>query len=412
VLQRDQSHIADVIREQRFRLQGLRAGTQGDTREEFDSIARRMLDVESFLERDLQHRRRFSPSGISSNLRRIRSPRIGILVQHPPRALTLPKRYWRNALPDPAPSISIVTPSYEQGRFIERTLFSVLGQCYPDLEYVVQDGGSTDGTPAVLQRYAAELSHSESAPDGGQADALNRGFARTSGEIMGYINSDDLLLPGSLAYVARYFAAHPRVDVVYGNRVQIDSGDRAVGLWMLPPHDDALLTFVDYIPQETLFWRRRIWDSIGGAFDTTLDFANDWDLLIRFRECGATFARLPRFLGAFRVHDAQKTQLEQKLCTAECDLLRLRVHGRQMSSSEAVARMEPYYRRHVRAHNRQRVLDRLPIPRTQVRTLPPNTRQSTLPSRPTGQGHGTNSIGATANNSTANQILLSSESKP
>jgi glycosyltransferase involved in cell wall biosynthesis len=265
-----------------------------------------------------------------------------------------------------------VTPSFAQGDFIERTMFSVFGQGYPSLEYAVQDGGSTDQTVDVLRHHEAALSHWESTPDAGQADALNRGFARTSGEIMAYLNSDDLLLPGSLAYVARYFAAHPSVDVVYGNRVLIDELDRRIGIWVLPRHDDATMTLLDFIPQETLFWRRSVWDAAGGAFDTSFGFAIDWDLLLRFRDSGARFARLPRFIGAFRVHEAQKTQRQQELCDTECDRLRLRVHGREVPHSEAVERVAPYIQRHLRAHLRQRALSRLPLPRIALAPVPEN----------------------------------------
>jgi glycosyltransferase involved in cell wall biosynthesis len=335
-----------------------------------DTVMWRMYDVENILEADLRKRRPWQPRSLAHRLHQFRSPRLGVLYQHGPAPLLLPASYWRTEPPNPAPSISIVTPSFGQGRFVERTLFSVIGQEYPQLEYVVQDGGSTDETVDVLSHHAATLSHWESARDGGQADALNRGFARTSGDIMAYLNSDDLLLPGSLAYVARYFVEHPDVDVVYGQRVLIDSSDRSVGIWVLPPHDDTVLTLVDYVPQETLFWRRRIWDAAGGSLDATLKFALDWDLLLRFREQGATFARLPRFLGAFRVHAAQKTQRDQEICEVECNSLRQHVHGRHVSNEEATAKIEPYLRRHVREHVRQRLLERLPIPRRDLQTVP------------------------------------------
>jgi hypothetical protein len=189
---------------------------------------------------------------------------------------------------------------------------------------------------------------------------------------MAYLNSDDLLLPGSLAYIARYFAAHPHVDVVYGNRILIDTGDRNVGVWVLPRHQDEALTQLDFVPQETMFWRRRIWDAVGGAFDATLKCAVDWDLLLRFHEHGAEFAHVPRFLGAFRMHDAQKTRREQALAEREANRLRRRFHGRHLSTEEAGSRVTRYRRRHVRAHLRQRLLDRLPLPRQPVQTVPAN----------------------------------------
>ena len=143
--------------------------------------------------------------------------------------------------------------------------------------------------------------------DTGQSQAINRGFRKTSGEIMCWLNSDDLLLPGTLEIVSKFFRENPSVDVVYGNRLQIDVNDQEIGRWILPGHDDGVLSWVDYIPQETLFWRRDIWEKIGGEIDESFSFAMDWDLLLRFRDSGATFAHIPRFLGAFRVHNKQKT---------------------------------------------------------------------------------------------------------
>src|SRR5262249_47748856 len=151
----------------------------------------------------------------------------------------------------PAPVISVVTPSYNHARFLERTMRSVLDQGYPRLEYIVQDGASRDGTAALLERCRGALAHCESCPDSGQANAINRGFRHATGEILAYLNSDDLLLPGSLAYVANFFRRHPEVDVIYGHRVIVNEHDLEVGRWLLPPHDDEVLSWGDYVPQET-----------------------------------------------------------------------------------------------------------------------------------------------------------------
>src|SRR5207244_4015693 len=131
----------------------------------------------------------------------------------------------------------------------------VLGQQYPRLEYIVQDGGSSDETPAVLERYRPQLTRWESRADRGQAHAINLGFRHATGDVLGYLNSDDLLLPGAVRYVGAFFARHPQIDVVYGHRVMIDESDAEVGRWVLPPHEDEVLRWVDYVPQETLFWR-------------------------------------------------------------------------------------------------------------------------------------------------------------
>ena len=297
-------------------------------------------------------------------------PRIGHLTHYEPRPLKVPARYVRLDAPNPPPKLSIVTPSFEQGRFLARTLYSVISQRYPDLEYVVQDGASTDGTREVLKRFGPLLTRWTSEPDEGQADAINRGFAYTSGEIMGWLNSDDLLLPGSLVYVARYFTEHPEVEVVYGHRVLIDETDNQIGAWTLPAHDDLALTLADYVPQETLFWRRRVWDAAGARGDPSFRYALDWELLLRFREAGAKMVRLPRYIGAFRVHDQQKSTAADASGATECALLHKRVHGRPLTNEELLRRLTPYFFRHILVHTGHRTLDRLPLRRVRVQTSP------------------------------------------
>jgi GT2 family glycosyltransferase len=317
--------------------------------------------------------RGFLPSRVASFLSRLRGlkrPRIGVLRHHAPRPLLVSAAYVRTVPPDPAPTISIVTPSFCQGRFLERTLYSVLGQNYPALEYFVQDGGSPDETLEILRDYEGQLSGWASEPDGGQADAINRGFLQTKGEIMAWLNSDDLLLPGSLAYVARHFVEHPDVDVVYGHRLMIDESDGQIGAWILPKHDDAALTVADFIPQETIFWRRRIWEAAGGQIDPTFAYAMDWDLLLRFREAGAKMVRLPRFLGAFRIHDEQKTTNDHAVGAEETQRLRERVHGRDVPIDEVAAILKPYLTRHVLVHTRRKLVERLPLRRIAVTTVP------------------------------------------
>lgn len=331
------------------------------------AVSKRVIDVEHALREDIDRRRR---RALRTAIQQWTSPRLGILGHHMPEPLRVPTRYLRTEAPHDAPTISIVTPSYEQGHYLERTLYSVLNQNYPRLEYVVQDGGSEDETGKVLEHYGEALTHWASEPDDGQADAINRGFAHTSGEIMAYLNSDDLLLPGSLAYVARYFAAHPKVDAVYGHRLLIDENDGQIGVWVLPRHDAKTLTYADYIPQETLFWRRGLWERAGGQIDVSFKFAVDWDLLLRFQQAGANIVRLPRFLGAFRVHDEQKTGNQQRLCEEESERLQRRVLGRAMGDEEIQARVKPYLRRHVVHHTLHRLRARLPQQRSHVRTIP------------------------------------------
>lgn len=241
-------------------------------------------------------------------------------AQYAPRQ-AVPERFPKTGRrAEKAPKLTIATPSFNQAPFLEASLRSVLEQQDVTLDYFVQDGGSTDGSAALLRRIAQEygnrkdsaarLMHWASEADEGQADALNRAFAHTQcgpEDIMGYLNSDDELEPGAARYVAEYFAKHPSVDVIYGHRLLIDEKGRDIGRWLTPREPYRNLALNDLIPQETLFWRKRLWDKIGG-FDTTFHFALDWDLLQRFEKAGARFARVPYFLGRFRLHDTQKTQ--------------------------------------------------------------------------------------------------------
>jgi glycosyltransferase involved in cell wall biosynthesis len=275
-------------------------------------------------------------------------PRLGNLYQHVPRILVLPQSYQRVVVTNNPIRISLVTPSYCQSKFIERTIQSVLDQDYPNLEYVVQDGGSKDGTREILAKYSHRLTEWESASDSGQSYAINRGFSKTTGEIMAWLNSDDILLPGSLAYVAEYFYTHPKIDVVYGNRFLIDEEDNLIGRWVLPKHDSKVLSWADFIPQETLFWRRRIWEKVGGKVDESFQFAIDWDLLLRFRDAGAVFHRLPRFLGGFRVHPQQKTSANiSDIGLQEMNRIRERIHGRIPSSLETKKALAVFMGKHV-----------------------------------------------------------------
>lgn len=230
---------------------------------------------------------------------------LGNYFQYDPRPLELDKIPEARRDADDWPRITLVTPSYQQAGYLERTLQSVLGQNYPNLEYIVLDGGSDDGSVEILRRHAAHLAHWESRPDGGQAAAVRQGLARGNGEIMAWLNSDDLIFPGTLRYIADYFQSHPDVDVVFGHRIVIDPNDCETARWVLPPHDPEFLSWADFLPQECTFWRRRIYEKVGGI-DPSFRFALDWDLFVRFQRAGAKMVRLPYFMGGFRVHPDQK----------------------------------------------------------------------------------------------------------
>src|SRR6266849_65413 len=204
------------------------------------------------------------------------------------------------------PSVSIVTPSYNQGSFIEETIRSVLLQGYPNLKYIVADGRSTDDTPQILRRYERWLDGSISEPDRGQADAINKGFRLTSGSIMAWLNSDDFYTKGALSRVGTFFTLHAGANVVAGFRRTIHEppvNRRSLRVYLSP--DRYSLSRCCYIAQESTFWRRSVWDSVGGL-DESYRYALDYDLWQRILSSGFEFQLLPSFLGFFRVHQESK----------------------------------------------------------------------------------------------------------
>jgi glycosyltransferase involved in cell wall biosynthesis len=204
------------------------------------------------------------------------------------------------------PRISLVTPSLNQGRFIAATIESVLTQGYPDLEYFVQDGGSSDETRAVLERYADRVPYVVE-KDGGQADALNRALARATGEVLGYLNSDDVLFPGALRAVAEAFA-DPAVLFVYGRALYVDENGRTLSPYLTKPDALELLPKSCFIAQPAAFFRRRVWEEVG-PFDTTLHHTMDYDYWLRIAaRFGRKCARyLDRELAGARIHGDAKT---------------------------------------------------------------------------------------------------------
>lgn len=221
--------------------------------------------------------------------------------------------------------VSIVVPSLNQGRFIERCLSSVLSQDHPDIQLIVVDGNSTDETRDVLVSFRDELSHLLIGPDDGQADALKKGFELASGDILAYLNSDDFLVQGAVTRVIELLAARPAIEAIYSDRVKVDEAGRVIGCWRLPPHNSYLMSRWDYIPQETCFWRRALFERARGI-DKDLAFAMDYDLFLQFMKEGRLYHQ-SGFFAAFRDHDSSKTHtLNETIGKREVDQLRAR-HG-------------------------------------------------------------------------------------
>lgn len=204
------------------------------------------------------------------------------------------------------PRLSIITPSFNQAPFLEATLRSVLDQGYPDLEYIVIDGGSTDGSVEIIRRYADRLAYWVSEKDNGQSEAINKGLARATGEILAWINSDDTYLPGAFEAQAGYLCAYPEVDVVYGDCVYTTAdGQLLQNAYGRPFSLTELLRFT--IPyQPTLFMRRTAIER-AGLLDPAYHYAMDSEYWLRLHAAGARFAYHPQLVATYRLHGASKT---------------------------------------------------------------------------------------------------------
>lgn len=205
------------------------------------------------------------------------------------------------------PIISIVTCSYQQGRFLDATIRSVLNQHYPSLEYIVIDGGSKDESSAIIASHASSLNYWISEKDNGQTDALKKGFARATGEIQGWLCSDDILLPNALLLVGEFFRDNPNVGAVYGDALWID----ADGKPLRAKREMGFNQFVflhdhNYIPQPSMFWRKSLFDAVGGL-DESFNLAMDSDLWARFSE-KTNIAHIPKYLSCMRFYPEQKTR--------------------------------------------------------------------------------------------------------
>lgn len=229
------------------------------------------------------------------------------------------------------PLVSIVTPSYNQAAYLEKTILSVLGQDYTNIEYLVIDGGSTDGSVEIIKKYQSRLSYWVSEPDRGQSNAINKGFALAEGEILNWLNSDDILMPSAVSIAVRHLAAHPQVGMVYGDRLVIDSKGNIVGLVELPSFRKTWMKYNHRIPQETAFFRRQCWQD-AGALDETLHGCLDYDLWVRFAR-RTDIHHIPFILGAYRTHALAKstkdTGAPQSLMRRELAAVILRHFGKR-----------------------------------------------------------------------------------
>lgn len=233
------------------------------------------------------------------------------------------------------PKISIVTPSYNQGEFIEATIDSILTQNYPNLEYIIIDGGSTDGSIDIIKKYEKHLHFWCSEPDAGQYDAINKGFARSSGEIMAWLNSDDMYCPWALKTVADAMSEFSEIEwLTTLNPGFWDCYSFCLGFGSIPGYSrQAFLdgchlpqnaSGIGWIQQESTFWRRSLWQKVNQSISVDFKLAGDFDLWSRFFQHTDLYA-IQAPLGGFRLQANQKSrQFEEYLIDAEKSLLSMR----------------------------------------------------------------------------------------
>jgi glycosyltransferase involved in cell wall biosynthesis len=209
-------------------------------------------------------------------------------------------------LSKPRTLVSIVTPSYNQGAFLEETIRSVLEQDYEPIEYVVVDGGSTDESVDVIRRYEDRLAWWTSEPDGGQPQGLNKGFARSKGELMGYLNSDDTLLPGAIARMVEELERDPDLWLVYGDALYTDEASRQTGYLTSREFDvvEMVRRADNHVVQPATLWRREAWERFGPLNEDGWYFF-DFEFFLRFPP--ERVHRIPQPLATYRVHREAKS---------------------------------------------------------------------------------------------------------
>ena len=239
----------------------------------------------------------------------------------------------------PSPKISIVTPSYNSGKFIRRTIESILGQNYENLEYILQDGGSTDETLAILDEYQSKVAHCTSAPDKGQYEAINKGFALATGEVMAWLNADDTYLQGTLPLIGKVFEQFPQIKwLTTRYPLAINENDMLISTSVIPGFSmhgflrgDNLPAMgwegTAFIQQESTFWRRSLWEQAGGYVDSELQYAADFELWARFFQQEELYA-IDVPLACFRKHASQKTSTNFQRYLEEAGAVFTQIGGR------------------------------------------------------------------------------------
>lgn len=212
--------------------------------------------------------------------------------------------------PSEHPLVTVVTPSYNMARYLPKTIESVLSQNYPALEYLIVDGGSTDETPGILERYSDRLRYTVG-KDNGPSGAVHRGFQAAHGEVFGWLNADDFYLPGAVRTGVDYLLSHPDVDVVYGEGYWIDESDAVIRRYPTLPFNAATLARDCFICQPATFIRASAYRRCG--LDPEVNYSFDYDLWIRMAKQNFRFAAIPDYLAASRMHSAAKTICDREI---------------------------------------------------------------------------------------------------
>jgi glycosyltransferase involved in cell wall biosynthesis len=245
----------------------------------------------------------------------------------------------------PKPLVSIVTPSYNQADYLEETIRSVLNQDYLDqdgahIEYIIVDGGSSDSSLEIIQRYADRLAWWVSEPDRGQTDAINKGFARASGDILAWINSDDSYLPNAVSEAAAFLQTHPQAAMVYGDANLVDEEGHVIGKFPARQTDyQRLRQGYVHIPQQAAFFRADLWREVG-PLDPSFYFAMDYDLWVRLARRAPLYYH-PRLWANFRLHASGKSVVSDDRCWPEMLRVHLREGGSRFSRLYFKAKIRP-----------------------------------------------------------------------
>jgi glycosyltransferase involved in cell wall biosynthesis len=238
------------------------------------------------------------------------------------------------------PLVSIITPSYNQAEFLERTIRSVLDQNYQNLEYIIIDGGSDDGSLGIIQKYSDQLAWWVSEPDQGQTDAINKGFTKAKGEILAWLNSDDTYLVNAVSEAVDYLQSHPEVGMVYGDANLIDENDNVIGSFPARQTDNKrLMRGYVHIPQQASFFRAELWKKVG-PLDPSFFFAMDYDLWVRLSQ-QAPLKYQPRLWANFRLHGGAKSIDSDDRCWPEMVRVHRREGGSRLSWLSLKAKVRP-----------------------------------------------------------------------